>query len=131
MRVRNSPKDVLSALAPAIQWAARENADALTAKLLLEGAKANVEVDQYDVAADLLNQMNRVARGSDLAKTSMGIDFNYLSAIIAFQTGDRNRGVGELAAGIKNWGKLSKRVYQVNLTDQLVTAPPCRLGKPI
>lgn len=120
--LRSLPSEVFAPLANAIRWADRENADALQAALLVALLKNQTELGQLDAARDTLSMIRRAASGSDIAKTSLGVDVEYASAILEFASGDSKSAQESFSNALKIWQRFSTRLYQLQFVDQALAA---------
>ena len=103
-------------------WGELRSLDALRAKLSLALAEANVYMGNLPAASSSLENARRAMARSSMSKGRVGIRFSYLSALIAFQSGNASSGTSSLATAVAANRAVSTRLYQTELTNQLFLA---------
>ncbi len=109
-------------LGPALAWARNQNLRHLQASLLLMSAENMAVAGDPAQAGNLLNNARAAMSRSDLPISRLGAQFNYLSALVAYQIGNVSAGDQTLQAalGFQQQGSLWN--FQIGLADSRYTA---------
>lgn len=119
VHMRNNKGKVYPPLVPAMAWAKRYGGNPLYVSLSLLAAENAAAFGQTQIASGFLNQANRAMARRDIGPGYLGARMQYITALLAYQTGDLTTGNTAFAAAIANHRNSSPRLYQVDLADKL------------
>jgi tetratricopeptide (TPR) repeat protein/CHAT domain-containing protein len=115
-------KGPFAPVAHALPWARSNNAPRqLQATLLLLAAENMITASDPDEATSLLNNARVTMARTDLAAGRAGAELNYLSAVVAYQTGNVSGGDQTLDAAMRFYRVASLWNFQIALADTFYT----------
>lgn len=117
-----NPGQIPQGLIDMSNWGQLRNLDAIKAKLAMSLAEANVYMDNLQAASASLETARRAINRRSMSNGRIGIRFAYLSALVAYQTGNAATGASNLATAIKANRVASTRIFQTQMTNQLFVA---------
>jgi tetratricopeptide (TPR) repeat protein len=108
-------------LAPALNWAKSNGSRHLQTSLCLLIAENMAVAGNSNEASGLLNNARMAMSRTDLPASRLGAQFNYLSALLAYQTGNVSSGDQTLEAALKFQRGASLWNFQIGLADSRFT----------
>ncbi|PQO38172.1 tetratricopeptide repeat protein [Blastopirellula marina] len=117
-----NPGQIPKGLVDMSNWGQLRNLDAIKAKLAMALAESNIYLDNLPAATVSLETARRAMTRRSMSKGRIGIRYGYLSALIAFQSGNATAGASNLAAAINANRGVSTRLFQTQMTNQLFVA---------
>ncbi len=108
-------------LAPALAWAKNQGSRQLQASLMLMAAEHLSFVGEPAQAGNLLSNARSAMARTDLPNSRLGAQFNYLNALVAYQTGNVAAGDQTLVAALGFQRQASLWNFQIALADTRYT----------
>lgn len=105
----------------AAPWA-RRGAEFLEASLLVSAAEGAAHLGQTAVASGLLTSAQRLTSRSEMRLGRVGARFQYVMALVNYQSGNLVAGDAAFAALMNFQRVSSQRLYEISLVDKLATS---------
>ncbi len=119
MYMRTGGQQLFPPLENAAVWAKSQGYDRAAASILLDAAENSALLNATRECDGWLRQVRRATGRSDLAAGRLGARFQYITALAEFQGGKTAAGQSALAGALKSQARLSERLLQIRLVDNL------------
>lgn len=109
-------------LANALAWAQRDGSKQLIASLAIQLAECRLAGGDNAAASSYLAPVARTMRGNEIGKSPIGARYSFQLAHAAFQQGNVNQGLTNLATSMQLQKLHSRWLLHIGLADQLYVA---------
>lgn len=119
VHMKNDKGTVYAPLTPAIAWAKRYGGNPLYVTLNLLAAENAAAFGQTKIGNAFLAQAQRAMARRDIGPGYLGARMHYITALLAYQSGNLQAGNTAFAAAIANHRNSSPRLFQIDIADKL------------